>query len=251
MAGRPLPFPESTKDLILSIDDLKEVGSKKLPIVARGKRFQRCSSGYRYQVDLQDQLTLVWSDFFNSGSAEQVTLAENTSAFSKYRLRPRVLRDVSGINTTTTVFGQNISFPLCMSPTGLHALAHPDGELATARACATRHVHMGVSSMANRPIESIRKAGTAIWPGIANCMQIYTMKDKAKEEHIIRRAEAAGCAALLLTADSPVLGVRYNEQRNNFRIPEGMGFPIVEKPTAVLDGKKPTLNFVKTKGANM
>lgn len=141
---------------------------------------------------------------------------------------------MSGIDTSTTVFGQKISFPLCVSPAGLQAMAHPDGELATARACAKRRVHMGISSYANHALEDIRGAGTAVWPGIAHGIQLYTMHDRAKQERIIRRAEAAGCTAVLLTADSPVLGVRRNEHRHDFRTPAGLVFPILERTSAAI-----------------
>ncbi|GME60739.1 (S)-2-hydroxy-acid oxidase [Neofusicoccum parvum] len=212
MADQPLPPPVPPNDLILSIDDLKEAGSKKLPFATR--------------------------EFFNSGATAQTTLSENTTAFSKYRLRPRVLRDVSAIDTTTTVFGQRIAFPLCIAPAGAQALAHPSGELATARACAKRRVHMGVSSMANHGLGAIRAAGTAVWPAAAHAVQLYTMVDRAREEAVVRAAEAAGCAAALLTADSPVLGARHNERRNAFRVPDGAAFPIVGLGAGVIDGAR-------------
>jgi (S)-2-hydroxy-acid oxidase len=89
---------------------------------------------------------------------------------------------------------------------------------------------MGVSSYANFSIEEIVNAAKPIAP-IAHVMQLYTMQDRAKQERIIKRAEKAGCKAIFLTADSPVLGVRYNEHRNDFRTPEGLGFPMLEKTT--------------------
>ncbi len=183
---------------------------------------------YTSQVSV---LTATFSpEFYNSGSTDQVTIRENSAAFSRYRLRPRVLVDVSGVDTSTTVFGQHVSFPLSISPAGLQAMAHPDGELATSRACAKKGVNMAISSYSNYPIEAVRSAGTSIGP-ISHAMQLYTMKDRTLQERIVRTAEAAGCSAIFLTADSPVLGVRYNEWRNDFRTPEGLGFPILEKTT--------------------
>lgn len=98
-------------------------------------------------------------------------------------------------------------------------MAHPEGELATSRACAKMGVNMGVSSFANYPVEAITEAGTQVGPTVHHVMQLYSMKDRAKEERIVRRAEAAGCKSIFLTADSPVLGVRYNEWRNGFKPP--------------------------------
>ncbi|KKY27827.1 putative 2-hydroxy-acid oxidase [Diplodia seriata] len=205
MAGETIPSPvaPAAAPAILSIKDLQRIASEKLPQSIR--------------------------EFYNDGSTDQVTVHENTTAYAKYRLRPRVLRDVSGIDPSTTVFGTPIAFPLCVSPAGLQAMAHPSGELATARACARRRVHMGISSYANHGIAQIRGAATAVWPGIRHGIQLYTMRDRAKQERIIRAAEDAGCTAILLTADSPVLGVRYNEVRGDFRTPAGLGFPIMER----------------------
>lgn len=108
-------------------------------------------------------------------------------------------------------------------------MAHPDGELATSRACAKMGVNMGVSSYANYSVEQITAAGKEIGP-IHHVMQLYSMTDRDKEARIIRRAEAAGCKAIFLTADSPVLGVRYNEWRNEaFKPPAGLAYPMIEK----------------------
>ncbi|KAL4952396.1 FMN-dependent alpha-hydroxy acid dehydrogenase [Aspergillus filifer] len=188
--------------MVLNIDDLQKEANKKLDTIV--------------------------SNFFNDGSTEQITLRENRTAFAKYRIRPRVLRDVSEADTSVNVLGSRIAFPLCVSPAGLQAMAHPNGELATSRACARRGVHMGVSSFANYSVEDITKASREVG-SIAHAMQLYTMKDRALEERMIKRAEAAGCVAIFLTADSPVLGVRNNEWRDDFRTPAGLSFPMQEK----------------------
>ncbi|KKA25334.1 (S)-2-hydroxy-acid oxidase [Rasamsonia emersonii CBS 393.64] len=201
MADRPAPVVDSAPEKILNIEDLKKAALQKLP--------QHIA------------------EFYNSGSTDQITVSENTTAYSKYRLRPRVLVDVSNVDTTTTVFGRKITFPLCISPAGIQAMAHPDGECATSRSCAKKGISMGISSFSNYPIEQVRAAGLDVGP-IEHCMQLYTMKDRALQERIIKKAEAAGCKAIFLTADSPVLGVRYNEWRNDFRTPAGLSFPILE-----------------------
>jgi (S)-2-hydroxy-acid oxidase len=170
----------------------------------------------------------IQTEFFNSGSTGQITVHENSTAYLKYRLRSRVLRDVSKADTSTVVLGKKISFPLCVSPAGIQAMAHPDGELATSRACARRGINMGVSSYSNYSVEEVVHAGREVGD-MAHVMQLYTMKDRTMEERIIKRAEAAGCKAIFLTADSPVLGVRYNEWRNDFRTPDGLGFPMIER----------------------
>ncbi|KAK5122939.1 hypothetical protein LTR85_003504 [Meristemomyces frigidus] len=201
MAGAPVPIPVAD-DKILCIDDLRREASKKLPTGVR--------------------------EFYNSGSTDQITIFENTTAYAKYRVRPRVLLDVSKCDTSTSCLGRKVSFPLGVSPAGLQAMAHPDGEVATSRACARKGINMGISSFANYTVQEIRSAGLAADPGMRHAMQMYTMKDRELELRIIRQAEAQGCTAIFLTADSPVLGVRYNEWRNDFRTPDGLGFPILE-----------------------
>ncbi|KAL4901556.1 hypothetical protein BDW74DRAFT_170024 [Aspergillus multicolor] len=189
---------------ILSLADLETIAARKLP-------------------------KPVW-EFYSAGATTQVTVKENSSAFSKYRIIPRVLRDVSALDTATSIFGQKISFPLCISPAGLQAMAHPDGELATSRACARIGVNMGVSSYANYSVEEIAAAGKSVENGTINhAMQLYTMNDRTKEEKIIQRAEKAGCKAIFLTADSPILGVRWSEIRNGFIPPVGLGYPMLHK----------------------
>ncbi|KAM0424215.1 hypothetical protein ACHAPT_010587 [Fusarium lateritium] len=193
--------------LMLSIEDIRQAASEKLSDTAR--------------------------DFYDAGSYGQITVNENTTAYSKYRLRPRVLVDVSKVDTGTTVFGQRIPFPLCVSPAGIQAMAHPEGELATSRACARRGVHMGVSSFSNYSIQDVRAAGLAVGP-LQHAMQLYTMRDRSAQLRIIKRAEEAGCTAILLTADSPVLGVRYSEVRNDFRIPQGLELPMLDRTSEVI-----------------
>ncbi|KZF21452.1 putative oxidoreductase [Xylona heveae TC161] len=194
--------PPPLAEKILSISDLERSASKTLPAATK--------------------------DFYNSGATGQVTVRENSSAFQKYRLLPRVLKDVSGINTKISLFDREIEFPLSVSPAGIQAMAHPQGELATSRACARMGVNMGVSSFANHSVEQITAAGTEVGP-IDHVMQLYTMTDRDKQVRIIRRAEAAGCKAIFLTADSPVLGVRYNEWRNGFQPPDGISYPMLER----------------------
>ncbi|KAF2624302.1 (S)-2-hydroxy-acid oxidase [Macroventuria anomochaeta] len=206
-----------SEHIILSISDLQSAAAAKLP------------TGIR--------------DFYNSGSTDQITVLDNSNAYKKYKLRPRVLRDVSNVSTSASVLGKTIDFPLCVSPAGIQAMAHPLGELATSRACAKRNVHMGISSFSNYSVEEICEASRAIAP-IGHVMQVYSMKDRAKQERIIKRAEQVGCVAIFLTADSPVLGVRYNEHRNDFRTPAGLAFPMLEKTSEMIRADTHDASFV-------
>ena len=182
-------------------------------------------------------------DFFNSGSTQQTTLHSNTSSLLSYRLRPRILIPVSSVSTSTYCFTRPITFPLSISPAGLQSMAHPTGELATSRACAAHGINMAISSFSNSDIASVRKAGEEVGD-IAHAVQMYTMKDRGLQERILRRAEEAGCVAVFLTADSPVLGVRYNEWRNDFRTPEGLEFPVLELTSEVIRSRSHDGGFV-------
>jgi (S)-2-hydroxy-acid oxidase len=169
-------------------------------------------------------------EFFNSGSTDQATIKANSTSLNRLLLRSRVLVDVSTCTTKTTLWDKEISFPLGVAPAGLQGMAHPIGEIGTSKACAKKGVPMAVSSFANYGIQEIRDAALLIAGSntIPNAMQLYTMQDRALQLRVIRRAEAAGCKAIFLTTDSPVLGVRFNEWRNDFRTPSGLGYPNLE-----------------------
>lgn len=110
-------------------------------------------------------------------------------------------------------------------------MAHEDGELATSRACARKGINMGISSFSNYAIESVIPEGRG---RVSYAIQLYVMKNRELTEQIVQKAERNGCKAILLTADSPVLGVRWSEKKNDFRTPAGMGFPIIELETKKL-----------------
>lgn len=243
----------ASQPVLLSIDDLRDAGSAKLPLGVRGMSNPSCTLAQfikravtRSMKDSTEGGRYVWltnPDFYNSGSTDQITIADNSNAYRKYKLRPRVLRNVSEVDTSVEVLGKRIDFPLCVSPAGIQAMAHPDGELATSRACAKRNIHMGVSSFANYSVEQICEASQAI-AHIDHAIQVYSMKDRSKQERIIKRAERAGCVAIFLTADSPVLGIRYNEHRNDFRTPEGLSFPMLERTSEMIRADTHDAGFV-------
>jgi 4-hydroxymandelate oxidase len=145
-------------------------------------------------------------DFFAGGVGDEVVLAENEAAFRRLALLPRVLR---GRQTSA-------GFPVLISPTAFHKLAHPDGELATARAAAGTTL---VASMAATvPIADVVAAATGpVW------FQLYVQPDMDVTEALVRRAERAGCAALVVTADSPVFGRHRRDIAHGFHdLPAGL-----------------------------
>ncbi|GAB7338632.1 hypothetical protein MBLNU457_5365t1 [Dothideomycetes sp. NU457] len=154
-------------------------------------------------------------DYYNEGADSGTTLRENISAFAKYRIRPRVLRDVSRIDTSVPLFGQSNSVPLGVAPTAMQCLAHEDGEEGTARACAKKGIVMGLSSFATKSLEEVAAASG----DNARVLQLYLFEDRDHSTKLIQRAKKAGFKAVFLTVDTPMLGRRNLEIRNQFKLP--------------------------------
>ncbi|EXJ94426.1 hypothetical protein A1O1_02821 [Capronia coronata CBS 617.96] len=157
-------------------------------------------------------------DYYNEGADCGSTLRENISAYSRYRIRPRVLRDISQIDTTTTIFGPEttVSVPFGVAPTAMQCLAHEDGEIATARACRNNGVAMGLSSFATSTLEDVAEANG----DNPHALQLYLFEEREHSRKLIERAKRAGYKAVLLTVDTPVLGRRNLEIRNQFKLPK-------------------------------
>ncbi|CAM9814334.1 unnamed protein product [Chrysoparadoxa australica] len=154
-------------------------------------------------------------DYYASGSNDMITLRENRAAFNRLRLRPRILRDVSKTSLATTVLGARVGSPLCIAPTAMQQMAHPDGECATAAAAAGTNTLMTLSSWSTTPLEKVAQAG----PGGMRWFQLYVYKDRKLTAQLVKRAEAAGYLALAVTVDTPVLGQREADKRNRFALP--------------------------------
>jgi 4-hydroxymandelate oxidase len=131
----------------------------------------------------------------------------NREAYGRWSFRQRVLVDVSRIELGTTVLGAPIALPIMFAPSALHKMAHPDGELATARTAEALGTVMIVSTSASRTIEDIKSAVTNAW------FQLYWFTDRELTRDLVQRAEAAGYAAICLTVDTPVAAWREHELR--------------------------------------
>ena len=154
--------------------------------------------------------------YFAGGAGDEVTLRENVAAFERRKLRPRILVDVQKISTATTVLGTEIPFPILIAPLALQRMAHPDGELATARAAAAAGTIMCLSSAATCSPAEVAAAA----PGAPRWFQVYVWKDRAISEAAIEQAIDSGYSALVLTVDVPYIGRRERDIRVEFRIPE-------------------------------
>lgn len=158
---------------------------------------------------------MAW-DYFRSGADGQTLLKRNRAAWDAIELRPRIMVDVSNPDTSTTLLGPKLPFPALIAPMAYQKLAHKDGELAVARAAAACGVPYVVSTMATTSLEDSAQVPGPKW------FQLYCHKDRAIAEDLVRRAEAAGYTALVVTADAPVLGRRIADERNGFELPKGM-----------------------------
>ncbi|WP_306216207.1 alpha-hydroxy acid oxidase [Actinoplanes sp. RD1] len=152
----------------------------------------------------------VHEDFFAGGAGSERTVAANERAFARRWIVPRVLRETGDRDLRTTVAGTPLGAPVLVAPTAFHRLAHPDGEAATARGAAAAGTAMVVSMAATQPVEEIAAAGGPLW------FQLYPQPDLDFTAYVIKRAETAGCRALVVTVDSPVFGRRERDLRNGF-----------------------------------
>ncbi|HEX6819692.1 MAG TPA: alpha-hydroxy acid oxidase [Ktedonobacterales bacterium] len=171
---------------------------------------------HEYEALARERMDPTGFEYYLGGSDDEVTLRENRAAFERLRLRPRVLVDVSALDLATTALGTPISMPALIAPTAYHRLAHPEGEVATARAAKEAGVVMGVAALATTPLEVVAEAGGPLW------FQLYVYRDRSISERLVRRAEDAGYRALVLTVDTPRVGNRERDVRNGFTLPTGL-----------------------------
>ncbi len=177
-------------------------------------------------------------DYVDGAAEDEVTYARNEQDFHRWEFRPSVLRDVSRIDTSSTLLGRPIPFPLVLAPTGFTRIVDPPGELSVASAAAARNIPYALSTLGTRSIEEVAEAGA----GGRNWFQVYVWKDRSLVENMIQRAEAAGYEALCITVDLAVPGRRERDVRNGMTLPPKIG------PDMLIEGlRKPawTWRFLK------
>ncbi|HEV7784087.1 MAG TPA: alpha-hydroxy acid oxidase [Thermoanaerobaculia bacterium] len=172
---------------------------------------------FELEAIAREKLSREAYDYYAGGAHDEVTLRENRAAYDRISLAYRVLVDVSHRDLTTSVLGQTVSMPILVAPTAFHGLATPEGERAAARAAGAAGTIMILSTLSNTRVEDVVAAATGpVW------FQLYVYRDRQATEGLVRRAEAAGCKALVLTVDAPLLGRRERDVRNRFRLPPGL-----------------------------
>jgi len=156
---------------------------------------------------------MAW-EYLAGGAGDEITLRANRTRYDALELKPRMMRDVSALDTSVTLFGRRHAFPIVLAPCGYHGLFHADGERGTARGAAAAGATMVVSSVATTPLVEVAKAADG-----PRWFQIYMQRDRAHTLDVIRMAEDAGYEAFMLTVDTPILGARDREKRAGFQLP--------------------------------
>ncbi|MFM7898966.1 MAG: alpha-hydroxy acid oxidase, partial [Actinomycetota bacterium] len=157
-------------------------------------------------------------DYFDGAAETEWSLANNTQAFENVHLEPRVLVDVSSIDTTTTVMGQRLPYPFAFSPTGFTRIATSAGELDVAQVAARHGVPYTLSTLGTRSIEEVAAVSNGpLW------YQLYVWKDRSLSRELVQRAKAAGYKAIMVTVDTSVFGRRERDVRRGFTLPPKIG----------------------------
>jgi 4-hydroxymandelate oxidase len=159
-------------------------------------------------------------EYIASGAGNEITLVDNERAYDRVRLWPRVLNDVRSADISISLFGKAFSSPILLAPAAYQGAMHPLGELATVRGAGRAGAPFVVSTNTTVAIEELMKEATApLW------FQLYTQNDRPVTADLIQEVEAAGCEAVCVTVDTPVLGVRTRQFRAGFKLPPGISTP--------------------------
>ena len=172
-----------------------------------------------FQELARQALPKMYYDFFAGGAEDQHTLRENVEAFCRITFQPRILVDVSKIDMSTTILGYKISSPIMIAPTSLQKLAHPEGEIATARAAAACNTIMVLSFMATCTVEEVASSCNAV-----RFLQLYVFKRRDISAQVVQKAERYGFKAIVLTVDTPRLGRREADIKNRMVSPQLKNF---------------------------
>jgi 4-hydroxymandelate oxidase len=159
-------------------------------------------------------------EYIASGAGNEITLVDNERAYDRIRIWPRVLNDVRSVDTSISLFERRLGSPIILAPAAYQKTMHPLGELATARGAGRGGAPFVVSSNSTVAIqELIKEAAGPLW------FQLYTQNDRGFTADLIQEVEGAGCEAVCVTVDTPILGVRTRQFRAGFKLPPGMSTP--------------------------
>lgn len=179
-----------------------------------------------YEAVARERLSKTAYDYYRSGADEEHTLRRNRDAYADYAIWYRTLVDVSAPALATRVLGSEVRTPILVAPTAYHRMAHADGELASAAGTADAGSLFVASTLATTSLEDVAQ----IAPTSPKWFQLYVHKDRDFTQRLVERARAFGYRAIVLTADTPLLGRRVADVRNEFALPPDMTMAnLVEK----------------------
>ena len=160
--------------------------------------------------------------YFGAHAGDGSTARANAAAWQSIELLPRVLRAAGGPETASALCGRPLPWPVLVAPMALQRMAHPDGELATALAASAQGAGMVLSSQASQPLEDVARAVRGGGQRGPLWLQLYFLPERSATLELVRRAEAAGFEALVVTVDAAVRAARPAELRAGFRMPPGI-----------------------------
>jgi isopentenyl diphosphate isomerase/L-lactate dehydrogenase-like FMN-dependent dehydrogenase len=174
--------------------------------------------------------------YLHGGAEDERTLADNRAAFARLRLAPRMLAGIAAPDLATTVLGRPVASPIGVAAVGHQGLFHPEGDVATSRACGERGALFCVSTMANFSLEEVAAAA----PGGARWFQLYARREREHRLGLVARAADAGYEAIVLTVDLQAIGRRERDRRTGFVLPPELALP------NFLSGRDGTLTLHET-----
>lgn len=175
---------------------------------------------FEFEEHAKQRLPKQEYDYIAGGATDEISVDRNRRAYASWAFRPRVLRDVSKLDLSTTVLGTKVNLPVLIAPCGGHKRAHPDGELATYRAATACGTVLAVSANADTSFEDLARAANGnLW------VQLYPFRDKAMTKDWLQRAKANGYNAVVVTLDSQWPPKRERNIRNNYRRTRGANYP--------------------------
>ena len=168
----------------------------------------------QFEPYAREQMEPYAFDYYFGGAADEVTMRSNLDAWNRYTLRPRVLVDVSSVDISSSMLGAEVSMPVGFAATALHKLAHPDGELASARAAGEAGVVLCLSTLSSYSIEEVARQNAG-----PRWFQLYVHKEHDLAIDLVHRAVASGYTGIVVTADLPIPGYRERELAHDLTIP--------------------------------
>ena len=175
---------------------------------------------FEFEIAAREILPKAEYDYIAGGATDEISVDRNRQAYASWALRPRVLRDVSALDLSTTALGTRINLPVLIAPCGGHKRAHAEGELATYRAAAACGTVLAVSANSNTSFEDLAKSAKGhLW------VQMYPFRDKDMTKDWLKRARDNGYEAVVVTLDSQWPPKRERNIRNNYQRSRGINYP--------------------------